>query len=638
MNRTPVRLGLVILGLSLAIGQPVRADSTETETTPIAEDADDTTTTNSADRYTVVDPEGIARRLAQYAPFHLHYDDSRLSDGEKKALEKLAAAGDYIDAIFLEQMLAGNERIFDALVEQYRAKPTDANRRVLEYYWFNKSPYDQANDDAPNSVFLRGPGIPEPMDPTRTFYPSGLTAEAFETWLRMLSPEERALANSDFTVIRSKEKKKATQLRAVPYSEAYAEHLAPLADELESIAALVPDSTLGKFLAARATAFRTNDYRESEGLWIGMNDIDDPGRGNIDVTIGPYENYLDELLKKKAAFQFYLTVLRPEATEALQLYKSHVLSMDAYLWELFQKYYGTEGVVRWLPPGDDVTLVAVDVAYACGMGNQGVQTLAFNLPNVAEWQAEFGTKKVMLMNVLDGKFEKILAPIADTLLAPKDRSAVVAEMFTDNTVRHEVAHGIGPSTIFVPLVDGASSDSAISVKDATGAELHAEKTTPRDRMQRYYSAFEEAKAEIVSLLFGYWLVENDIVKDPNYVRNMITTYVASTFRTIRFGATSDHARGKIFEFNRLTDYGAIEYEGGVFRINEERFRGAVEKLAMDILALQMFGDVDSAEYLLRADGHARTNVHEALRKVEAREIPIDLRVHYPIGRNYTVIR
>jgi len=581
-------------------------------------------------RYEATDMQAVRDRLEAFAPFELRYDDSRLSEAEKKAIERLVRAGRLVDRIFLEQMFPGNDEIFRSLRERYREQPTAENRALLEYFWLNKGPYDLSSDEAPNERFLDGPGIPAELDPGRGFYPPGTTLEKLDAWLETLDAPQRNLATSDFTVIRGAAGS-GHRFEAVPYSAAYRESLEPLAGELVEAAAIL-DGTLARFLSARADALRTNDYEASEALWIRLNGPKDDSGSNLDVTIGPYENYMDEIQKQKAAFQFYLTVLRPDKTEAMQLFREHVHAMDEYLWERFQQTYGREGVVRWVPPGDDVTLVAVDVAYAAGMGNQSFQTLGFNLPNIAAWQERYGTKKVMLMNVLDGKFEKILRPIADRVLDPKHAPDVVSHLFTDNTVRHEVAHGIGPSTLLV--TDGGERSETVT--DAAGREVRARRVDVRDRLKRYYSAFEEAKAEVVSLLFGYWLEEKGLV-DAEYTRRMASTYVASTFRTIRFGATSDHARGKVFEFNRLTDYGAIHFDRGRFRIDHTRFPAAVDKLAMDILAVQVFGDVESAAFLLRTDGHPRRNVRVALETIEAADIPVDLRVRYTLGDNYTVI-
>jgi len=587
------------------------------------------------------DMKGLTERLAKYAPYALRYEDAHLSDAEKAALRKLVEAGNLVDRIFLAQLHETNWAIFEALRERWKADPTPENRALLETFWINKSPYDQLDEEAPNRLFLDGFDLPEAYDPGRTFYPKGMTPGIFDRWMQRLeSDAARAAASSDFTVVRGTIRSEDDfDLETVPYSKAYAEWLGPLASKLDEAAKLVPGTTLAAFLESRARAFRTNDYEESEGIWIRMNGPDDDHGGPIDVTIGPYENYLDEVAKKKAGFEFYLGVLRPEKTRALQLFRDHVHAMDERLFTLFCKYFGSEGSVRWSPPGARVTLVAMDVVYATGMGNQGVQSLAYNLPNVEAWQEAYGTKKVILTNVLDGKFEKILAPIAKVVLSGGDQGNVVEGMFTDNTVRHEVAHGIGPSTIYRVVEPGTSeARGAVEVEDAAGRMVLARKTTVRDRLGRMHSAFEEAKAEIVSLLYGYYLSETGAIDDPEYVRRMVTTYVASGFRTIRFGVTSDHARGKVFEFNRLLDYGAIEVrDDGSYAIRYDRFRQAVEKLAMDILGLQMFGDADAAAYLLRTDGCPRRELLAALERIDAQAIPVDLRVHYPLGENWSVL-
>lgn len=386
------------------------------------------------------------------------------------------------------------------------------------------------------------------------------------------------------------------------------------------------DTSLARFLKARAAAIaETGDYEASEAMWIALNALDDEGAGNLDITIGPYENYADVLMKRKAAFQLYVGVLRPSKTKQLAFYNAEVHEMDDRLWELYRTYCAETREVapgkrlggtptRWSKPGSKVTLVAVDLAYSAGYGNEQHQTLAFNLPNIAAWQEKYGTKKVMLMNLLDGKFRHILAPIADAVMREDARADVDQELFSDNTVRHEVAHGIGPSGIVV----------------------NGKKTTVRERHQKYYSPFEEAKAEIVSLLFGYHLRDKGLLDDA-FVRKMATTYAASTFRTVRFGATSDHARGKVFEFNRLVQNGGITIENGRFGVDHEAFETAVEKLAMEIMHLQAAGSADDAKRLLDTVGKPSKALTTALATIDAAGIPVDLRVRYTFGENWGVI-
>ncbi len=597
--------------------------------------------------YSAVNPGRVEARLKRLAAFELRFDETTLTRGEKALLEKIPEIGRWIDEIYLEQSLAGNVEIFNALRKQASTSPTAANKRLLEYFWINKGPYD-FEDHAP---VVQGPGdrVFPPLYPGRNFYPHGLTAEEFNAWVQGLDAGAAAAARSDFTMIR---RDTGGGLESVPYSEAYRDRLVPLAAALHRAADDVAGTRLAEFLKARADALaETNDYEASEGLWISLNGPDDATGGHLDITLGPYENYADELMKRKAAFQLYVGVLRRAETEALKFYSEHIHKMDDRLWELYQTYVKEQrevapgkrlragDVQRWTKPGARLTLVAVDLAYSAGYGNEGVQTLAFNLPNVASWQEKFGSKKVMLMNLLDGKFLHILKPISAVVMDPAELPNVDQDMFSDNTVRHEISHGIGPSGIFV---DG-------------------KKTTVRERHQKYYSPFEEAKAESVSLLFGFHLASQGlltssgppgvsvlrdfdvelacqpIIIDFPSTRKMAATYTASTFRTVRFGATSDHARGKVFEFNRLVQNGGIVVRDGKIAVDHEKFRGAVEKLVMEILDLQIRGTSEEAKKLLETVGTPTRALTRGLEAIEKADIPMDLRVRYGFGENYGVI-
>lgn len=576
-----------------------------------------------SDRYVANDPANIAKKLGSLTPFTLEFDYNVLSEGERALLDDMVEAGRLIDEIYLHQSYAKSIDMFAGLKRQYEADRSEANRQLLEWFWICKGPYDGSTENWESWMGGKG-AVPEPMPKGRNFYPAGLTTEAFTAWVKSLRPDEAEAAKSDFTMIRRED----GDLKAVPYSDALAKWTKPLAATLERAASRVKGTSLGDFLSARAKAIaETNDYEDSDALWIAMNGLADDRAGNIDITVGPYENYADELMKRKAAFQLYVGVLRPSKTKQLRFYGEHIHKMDDRLWSLYQLYCrerrevapgkrlgGGDAPVRWGKPGEKVTLVAIDLAYSAGYANEQTQTLAFNLPNVAAWQEKYGTKKVMMMNMLDGKFIHILRPIADLVMAEGDRADVAQELFTDNTVRHEVAHGIGPS----------------------GITVGGKKTTVRERQQKYYSAFEEAKAEIVSLLFGYYLQDQGLL-DAAFTRKMATTYTASTFRTVRFGPTSDHAKGKVFEFNRLVQNGGIKVDDNTFSVDHTAFRVAVEKLAMEIIDIQMNAEARAAKALLETVGKASASMTAALETIDGAGIPRDLRVRYTFGENYSVV-
>ena len=104
-------------------------------------------------------------------------------------------------------------------------------------------------------------------------------------------------------------------IAAVPYSEAYAVDLKKAAALLREAAALTDNDSLKKYLTLRAEAFLSNDYYASDVAWM---DLDAP----LDVTIGPYETYNDELFGYKAGFEAYITIRDAEETDRLKNFAS----------------------------------------------------------------------------------------------------------------------------------------------------------------------------------------------------------------------------------------------------------------------------------------------------------------------------
>ncbi len=66
-------------------------------------------------------------------------------------------------------------------------------------------------------------------------------------------------------------------------------------------------------------------------------DLDAP----IDVTIGPYETYNDEIFGYKAAFEAYVTLRDDEETEKLGAFTSHLQEIENNL-PLDAKYRNPE--------------------------------------------------------------------------------------------------------------------------------------------------------------------------------------------------------------------------------------------------------------------------------------------------------
>src|SRR2546426_9051137 len=256
----------------------------------------------------------------------------------------------------------------------------------------NKGPWSQLDGNEP---FIEGaPARP----PQANFYPDDMTKDEFNAWVNTLSPEEKEKATGYFYAIRRDANGK---LKPVPYSEEYREFLEPAAKLLREAADLTTNQTLKKFLTKRADAFLSDDYYASDVAWM---DLDAP----IDVTIGPYETYEDELFGYKAAFEAFIT-LRDEA-ESAKLKK-----FSQYLQEL-EDHLPLDAKYRNPKLGAASPIRVVNEVFSSGEGNSGVQTAAFNLPNDERVVKEKGSKRIMLKNVQDAKFNKILIPISRVVL------------------------------------------------------------------------------------------------------------------------------------------------------------------------------------------------------------------------------
>jgi hypothetical protein len=380
----------------------------------------------------------------------------------------------------------------------------------------------------------------------------------------------------------------------VPYSQAYAEFLQPAAKLLNEAAALATNKTLKDYLTKRAAAFASDDYYESDVAWM---DLDSP----IEVTIGPYETYEDELFSYKAAFEAYVT-LRDQAESA------KLAKFSRYLQEL-EDNLPLEARYRNPKLGAASPIRVVNEIFGSGEGNSGVQTAAFNLPNDERVVAEKGSKRTMLKNVQQAKFQKTLVPISRVVLSRAQQPQLSFESFFTHILAHELMHGLGPHNI----------------------KVNGQDTTVRKQLKELSSAFEEAKADITGLWALQYLIDKGVV-DKQMERSLYTTFLASAFRSVRFGITEAHGKGIAMQFNYLTDEGAIEVneKTGTFSIDEAKVKAAVRKLTHDILTIQAEGSYDKAKAMLDKYAVIRPAMQQALDRMK--DVPTDIEPIFPLAK------
>ena len=521
-------------------------------------------------------PEDLQRRVDQFAPVTLTFDQDLLDPGQKVALKKLVEASDHLDAIFLEQVWRGNPELKGMLLE--RGGPGIEAAR--SYFDIMYGPWDRLEADEP---FLNVGPKPEGAG----YYTEEVSKEGIERWLQE-HPEDREAFTSYFTVIEQVE----AEITAVPYSRAYRDRLAPAAAALREAASAVENPSLRRFLTSRAAAFLSNDYFDSDVAWMRLE-------GNlIDPTIGPYEVYEDRRYGYKAAFESFIGIKDPAESERLAGLVSQLPALEQAL--------PIPDEHKNLDRPFTSPISVVDLAYAAGDTRAGVQTIAFNLPNDPHVREQEGSKKVMLKNVIEAKFETILQPIALNVLVPEQAGAVGIEEYFTRVLMHELAHGLGPDYV-------------------TGSEDLTVNKALRDR----YSAIEEAKADAVGTHSLAVLTERGVYTEE-FLRRVYIGHVADLFRCMRFGITEAHGKGCLSQFNYLLERGAIEYDSASerFTVVQEVMPAAMSELAGLYLTLQATGDYDGVGVFFDRYGQASPELE--LARTRLREVPVDILPVYSI--------
>jgi len=516
----------------------------------------------------------LKKMSARFAPVKLTYDESRLSAGDRKALPKLVEAARVLNFIFMDQLWSGNRAEYARL----QADTSELGKARAHYYWLNKGPWSDLDH---HEAFV--PGVPETKPAGANFYPTDLTKAEFDAWTKTLTPGAREQAEGFFTVIRRDGNKKLT---IVPYSQEYSADLHKAAALLKEAAGLTDNASLRKFLTLRADAFLSNDYYASDIAWM---DLDAP----LDVTIGPYETYNDDLYGYKAAFEAYVTIRDDRETERLKDLSGRLQEVENNL-PIDPRYRNPK-------IGAAAPIRVVNEVEAAGDAAHGVRTAAFNLPNDERVVHEKGSKRVMLKNVQEAKFDTALKPIAARVLSRAANADLSFDSFFLHILAHELSHGIGPHQI----------------------QVNGRATTPRQEMKELYSAIEEAKADVTGLFTVQYLYDHGMQHSGAAEHQLYTTFLASAFRSLRFGLEDAHGKGMAMQFNYLTDKGAfVANPDGTFSVDFTRIKGAVRDLAHDLLTLEATGDYAGAKKMLDSLGVIRPTVQKAISKLT--DLPTDI--------------
>jgi hypothetical protein len=522
----------------------------------------------------------VPARLAQLPHTTIDYDRALLNDEERNVVAKLIEASKLIDELYWRQVAAENPAVRAELERQSSASPLDRDGYAL--FIANKGRWDRLKSDEP---FISPFGAEGKKPEGAGFYPTDMTKEEFEKYVAA-HPDQKDALQGLFTVI----KRDGANFKTVPYSDEYREFLEPAAQRLREAAALTSDAHLKDYLNKRAAAFASNDYRESDFAWMDLS-------GPIEVVIGPYEVYEDEMFNYKASFESFVCVVDKPESEKLAAYAHALPAMEKNLPEP-EAYKNPNR-------GSESPIKVVQELYTAGDARRGVQTAAFNLPNDEFVREKKGSKKVLLKNVINAKYRQSGQPISLRVLDESQQSLVNFDAFFNQILFHELSHGLGPGII---TFKGERVDSRIPLKNL-------------------YSTIEESKADVLGL-WNIAFAQNQKLLSGFNEQQLYATYAAIMFRSLRFGVGEAHGRGTALQWNWLREKGGIvPSANGRFKVDFDKFREAVKSLATELLTIEATGDFDRANTLLEKYGVSNAEMEEVNKRLN--DIPVDITPVFP---------
>ncbi len=519
--------------------------------------------------------EQLQAKLDQFVDIEMQADLSTLTETDIQVLRKIIQVANILDKVYLRQTYEDN-----AKVRQQILNSKDPNQdKLLSLFDLHYGQWDTLEHDKPffgDTVRPLGAGV----------YPVDLTKEEFNQWIKE-HPEDEADFKSGYTVI----KRQGDKLVAIPYSQYYKKEMEQSAKLMREAAAITQDPSLKTFLNKRADSFLTDEYRDSEMAWMDLN-------GSLEIAIGPYEVYTDKLFGYKTFFEAFITVRNPADSAKLDVYKKYLKQMELNL--------PIPDEHKNLNRGSESPISVVEQVAGGGDNKPAVQTTAFNLPNDEYVREVKGSKKVMLKNVLNAKYQAVMKPISDLIIADDQQALLMEEYFFNETLFHELAHGLGPGTI----------------------TKNGQTTTVAQELQETYSKIEEGKADVMGAYNMLFLMDKGElpISERN---NMLVTYFAGLFRSMRFGVHEAHGAGAAFQYNYFKEKQAFSFDPKTqkYSVNFDKMEKAVEELVHDICMIQALGEYEKAKSFLETYAVLADEVALLNKKMES--IPTDIRPHYP---------
>jgi len=512
----------------------------------------------------------LDKRLAKFRRVRMPFNAAGLTAREQKLVRKLVEACGYIESIYWRQSDPEGLTLYQSLASA--TTPRDVKLRT--YLNINAARFDLIDENRP---FVGT----EPMPLGRGFYPADLTRQKVEQYVKE-HPEQKAAIYDQFTIVRWKD----GQLETVPYHIAYRAFLEPAAVALREAAKLSDDPAFSKFLELRADALLSDDYFSSDLAWL---DLKNP---KFDIIFAPYETYMDSLLGVKGSYGAAVMIRNEKESKKLELYQKYVADIQDALPLAPEDRPSKRGL--------ETPMEVMDTPFRAGDLTHGYQAVADNLPNDPRVHEQKGSKKLFFKNFMDARVNYVILPVARKLMDPKQAMKVTGDGYMQDTIMHEIAHGLGPA--FARTAAGK-----VSIREAIGHQ---------------FSGLEEAKADVVGMFGLKWLVDNGAVPKEK-LQEYYTSYVGGMFRTVRFGTAEAHGQAEMMEFNYLSERGAVKRgANGRYSIDYAKIPGAIADLAKELLEIEATGDRARAENWFKKYGTMPEELKISLKL--ASDVPVDI--------------
>ncbi len=500
-------------------------------------------------------------RFDIYAMVRLTANLESLDANQKQMIVLLIKAARIMDEIYWLQTYGDKDALLSSISDP-------AERRFAE---INYGPWDRL---AGNQPFIESAG-PKPLG--ERFYPEDMSKEEFEAWNQAGKDGLYSL------VVRNGQ----GELMLQPYREAYKNQLAAAANLLRQAAELSTEAEFANYLLMRAHALESDDYRPSDMAWMDMKN------NHVELVIGAIETYGDRLFGYRAAYEGYVLIKDMEWSARLARFAQFLPELQTGL-PVADEY-------KKEVPGADADLNAYDVVYYAGQSNAGGKTIAINLPNDEMVQLQKGTRRLQLKNAMLAKYNQILLPVADMLIADDQLPYITFDAFFSNVMFHEVAHGLGIKN----TLDGQN--------------------TVRQALKEYASALEEGKADILGLYMVQKLREKGEITEGEIMQNYVT-FMAGIFRSVRFGTSDAHGKANMICFNFFQEAGAFNRDEatGKYRINVPQFEQAAADLSRTLLMLQGNGNYEQVAAFVAQLGDIQSQLQSDLDRLGAANIPVDV--------------